>query len=182
MSRLKERYTKEVQRKLIERFGYGNIHQVPRLVKVVLNMSVGEAIQNSKALDAASKDLMMISGQKPVITKAKKSIAAFKLRAGMNIGCKVTLRSTRMYAFLDKFFNVVAPRQRDFRGLKPRAFDGKGSYSVGLRELFQFPEIDIEKSDKVRGLDITIVTNAKSDEEAREFLTLMGLPLQKGRE
>lgn len=182
MSRLKERYAKEVQRKLIERFGYGNVHQVPRLLKVVLNMSVGEAIQNSKALDAAAKDLMMISGQKPVITKAKKSIAAFKLRAGMNIGCKVTLRSARMYAFLDKFFNIVAPRQRDFRGLKPRAFDGKGSYSVGLRELFQFPEIDIEKSDKVRGLDITIVTSAKSDEETREFLTLMGLPLQKGRE
>jgi large subunit ribosomal protein L5 len=181
MSRLKERYAKEVQQQLVERFGYANINQVPKLVKVVLNMSVGEAIQNSKALDAAVKDMTLISGQKPIITKAKKSIAAFKLREGMNIGCKVTLRGARMYAFLDKFFNVVAPRQRDFRGLKPNAFDGKSSYSVGLRELFQFPEIDLEKADKARGLDITIVTSASSDEETRELLTRMGLPLQKGR-
>ena len=181
MSRLKERYNSEVKRELIERFGYANVNQVPRLVKVVLNMSVGEAIQNSKALDSAVKDLTAISGQRPVITKAKKSIAAFKLREGMNIGAKVTLRGERMYVFLDKFFNIVAPRQRDFRGLKPHAFDGKSSYSVGLKELFQFPEIDLEKADKARGLDITIVTTAKSDEETRELLTRMGLPLQKGR-
>ena len=181
MSRMKELYNNEIKRKLVERFGYANINQVPRLEKVVLNMSVGEAIQNSKALDSAVKDLTAISGQKPVITKAKKSIAAFKLREGMSIGAKVTLRGARMYAFLDKFFSIVAPRQRDFRGLKPHAFDGHGSYSVGLKEQYTFPEIDFDKTDKARGLDITIVTSAKRDEEAKELLTLLGLPLQKGR-
>lgn len=181
MFKLKERYHGKVRRELIERFGYQNVNQVPRLVKVVLNMSVGEAIQNSKALDAAVKDMIAISGQRPVITKAKKSIAAFKLREGMNIGAKVTLRGERMFSFLEKFFFVVTPRQRDFHGLKRHAFDGHGNYSIGLTEQYTFPEIDFDKTDKARGLDITIVTTAKTDEEAREFLERMGLPLQKGR-
>jgi large subunit ribosomal protein L5 len=178
--KLKDRYQETVKRELIERFAYKNVNEVPRLEKVVLNMSVGEAIQNSKALDAAVKDLTVISGQKPIITKAKKSIAAFKLREGMNIGAKVTLRGERMYSFLEKFFFVVTPRMRDFRGLKPHAFDGHGNYSVGLTEQYTFPEIDFDKTDKARGLDITIVTTAKTDEEAREFLLRMGLPLKKG--
>jgi large subunit ribosomal protein L5 len=157
------------------------VHQVPKLDKVVINMSVGEAIQNSKVLDVAMKELETISGQKPIITKAKKSIAAFKLREGMNVGGKVTLRGERMYVFLDKLFNIVLPRIRDFRGLNRKSFDGRGNYNLGLREQIVFPEINFDRVDKMRGMDIVIVTTAKSDEEATEFLTQMGLPLQKER-
>ena len=157
------------------------MHQVPKLDKVVLNMSVGDAIVNSKVLDIAAKELEVISGQKPVITKAKKSIAAFKLREGMNIGAKVTLRGDRMYIFLDKLFNIVLPRIRDFRGLPKKSFDGRGNYNLGLKEQTVFPEINYDKVDKLRGMDIVIVTTAKTDEEATEFLKAMGLPLQKDR-
>jgi large subunit ribosomal protein L5 len=180
--RLRERYNGDVRKKLIEKFGYENVHQVPKLEKVVINMSVGEAIQNSKILDVAAKELETISGQKPVITKAKKSIAAFKLREGMNIGAKVTLRGDRMYVFLDKLFNIVLPRIRDFRGLARKSFDGRGNYNLGLKEQIVFPEINFDKVDKLRGMDIVIVTTAKTDEEATEFLTQMGLPLQKERQ
>lgn len=178
-SRLKEKYTSQVRQSLQERFQYKNPMQVPKLQKVVINMSVGDAIQTSKALDAAVGELTTISGQKPIITKAKKSIAAFKLREGMNIGAKVTLRGERMYDFLDKLFNVVLPRIRDFRGLNRRSFDGRGNYNLGLREQLVFPEINFDKVDKARGMDIVIVTTARNDEEATEFLTQMGLPLQK---
>jgi large subunit ribosomal protein L5 len=180
-TRLRERYEGDVRKKLIEKFGYTNVHQVPKLDKVVINMSVGEAIQNSKVLDTAVKELETISGQKPVITKAKKSIAAFKLREGMSIGAKVTLRGERMYVFLDKLFNIVLPRIRDFRGLNRKSFDGRGNYNLGLREQIVFPEINYDRVDKMRGMDIVIVTTAKNDEEATEFLTQMGLPLQKER-
>jgi len=179
-SRLKERYDTVVRKHLQDKFGYKNVHQIPKLEKVVVNMSVGEAIQNPKALDAAAGELAAITGQKPVITKAKKSIAAFKLRAGMNLGAKVTLRGERMYVFLDKLFTIVLPRIRDFRGLPAKSFDGRGNYNLGLREQLVFPEINFDKVDKTRGMDITIVTTAKSDEEASEFLTAMGLPLRKG--
>ncbi|MDP9104646.1 MAG: 50S ribosomal protein L5 [Candidatus Eremiobacteraeota bacterium] len=178
-ARLREKYQSEVIPKLKERFDYKNPMQIPKLEKVVINMSVGEAIQNSKALEKAVDELTTISGQKPVITKAKKSIAAFKLREGMNIGAKVTLRGERMYVFLDKLFNVVLPRIRDFRGLNRKSFDGRGNYNLGLREQLVFPEINFDKVDKARGMDIVIVTSAKNDEEATEFLTQMGLPLQK---
>jgi large subunit ribosomal protein L5 len=177
--RLKEKYDAEVRGKLQERFKYSNPMQIPKLEKVVINMSVGDAIQNSKTLDVAVRELTTISGQKPVITKAKKSIAAFKLREGMNIGAKVTLRGERMYVFLDKLFNIVLPRIRDFRGLNRKSFDGRGNYNLGLKEQLVFPEIDFDKVDKARGMDIVIVTTAKNDEEATEFLTHMGLPLQK---
>ena len=180
-TRLRERYDGDVRKKLIEKFGYKNLHQVPKLDKVVINMSVGEAITNSKVLDTAAQELQAISGQKPVITKAKKSIAAFKLREGMNIGAKVTLRGERMYVFLDKLFNIVLPRIRDFRGLSRKSFDGRGNYNMGLREQIVFPEINYDRVDKMRGMDIVIVTTAKNDEEATEFLTQMGLPLQKER-
>jgi len=179
--RLREKYQTDVRKKLIDKFGYSNVHQVPKLSKVVINMSVGEAIQNSKVLDTAVKELETISGQKAVITKAKKSIAAFKLREGMSIGAKVTLRGERMYVFLDKLFNIVLPRIRDFRGLNRKSFDGRGNYNLGLREQIVFPEINFDRVDKMRGMDIVIVTTAKSDEEATEFLTQMGLPLQKER-
>ncbi len=179
MNRLKEKYDKEVRSRLRERFGYHNVHQIPRLEKVVVNMSVGDAITNSKVLDTAVAELQAISGQKPIVTKAKKSIAAFKLREGMNIGAKVTLRGDRMYVFLDKLFNVVLPRIRDFRGLPRKSFDGRGNYNMGLREQIVFPEINFDKVEKMRGMDIVIVTTAKNDEEATEFLTAMGLPLQK---
>jgi len=181
ITRLREKYDSEVRQKLVEKFGYTNFHQVPKLDKVVINMSVGEAIQNSKILDVAMKELETISGQKPIITKAKKSIAAFKLREGMNVGGKVTLRGERMYVFLDKLFNIVLPRIRDFRGLNRKSFDGRGNYNLGLREQIVFPEINFDRVDKMRGMDIVIVTTAKSDEEATEFLTQMGLPLQKER-
>lgn len=178
-ARLREKYEKEVRSKLRDKFGYGNVHQIPKLEKVVINMSVGEAISNGKVLDTAVSELQAISGQKPIVTKAKKSIAAFKLREGMNIGAKVTLRGERMYVFLDKLFNIVLPRIRDFRGLPRKSFDGRGNYNLGLREQIVFPEINYDKVDKMRGMDIVIVTSAKNDEEATEFLTAMGLPLQK---
>lgn len=178
-ARLREKYQKDVRKQLQERFGYQNVNQIPKLEKVVINMSVGDAISNSKVLDTAVNELQAISGQKPVVTKAKKSIAAFKLREGMNIGAKVTLRGERMYVFLDKLFNVVLPRIRDFRGLPRKSFDGRGNYNMGLREQIVFPEINFDKVDKMRGMDIVIVTTAKNDEEATEFLTAMGLPLQK---
>jgi len=178
-SRLKQKYDKEVRKQLQERFGYRNVHEIPKLEKVVINMSVGDAISNSKVLDTAVSELQAISGQKPVVTKAKKSIAAFKLREGMSIGAKVTLRGERMYVFLDKLFNVVLPRIRDFRGLPRKSFDGRGNYNMGLREQIVFPEINFDKVEKMRGMDIVIVTSAKNDEEATEFLTAMGLPLQK---
>lgn len=178
-SRLREKYEKDVRGQLRERFGYKNPHQIPKLDKVVINMSVGEAIANPKALDAAAAEMQAISGQKPVIAKAKKSIAAFKLRQGVNIAAKVTLRGDRMYVFLDKLFNVVLPRIRDFRGLSRKSFDGRGNYNLGLREQIVFPEINYDKVDKMRGMDIVIVTTAKNDEEATEFLSAMGLPLQR---
>jgi large subunit ribosomal protein L5 len=178
-SRLKEKYTNEVHKTMLEKFGYKNVMQVPKLDKVVINMSVGDAIQNSKILDVAIKELEAISGQKPFTTKAKKSIAAFKLREGMNVGCKVTLRGDRMYVFLDKLFNVVLPRIRDFRGLSRKSFDGRGNYNMGLKEQLVFPEVNFDKVDKARGMDIVIVTTAKTDEEATVFLESMGLPLQK---
>src|SRR5579872_3193637 len=177
--RLKEKYQGQVRKHLQDTFGYKNVNQIPKLEKVVLNMSVGDAIANAKALDAAVSEMQAISGQKPVVTKAKKSIAAFKLREGMNIGAKVTLRGDRMYVFLDKLFNIVLPRIRDFRGLPRKSFDGRGNYNLGLREQIVFPEINFDKVDKMRGMDIVIVTTAKNDEEATEFLTAMGLPLQK---
>ncbi len=179
--RLKEMYEKQIRPQLQERFGYKNVNQIPKLEKVVVNVSVGEAIANPKALDAAVNELAAITGQRPIVTKAKKSIAAFKLRAGTNIGAKVTLRGDRMYVFVDKLFNVVLPRIRDFRGLPAKSFDGRGNYNLGLREQLVFPEINYDKVDKARGMDVTIVTTAKSDEEASEFLVAMGLPLQKGR-
>jgi large subunit ribosomal protein L5 len=177
--RLREKYEQQVVPELRKRFGYENPHQIPKLEKVVLNMSVTDAIANSKALDAAVAELQTISGQKAIITKAKKSIAAFKLREGMNIGAKVTLRGERMYVFLDKLFNIVLPRIRDFRGLSRRSFDGRGNYNMGLREQLVFPEINYDKVDKARGMDIVIVTSARTDEEATVFLESMGLPLQK---
>ena len=179
--RLKEKYKGEVRTKLQDRFSYANPMMVPKLEKVVINMSVGDAIVNSKALDVAIAELQTISGQKAVKTVAKKSIAAFKLREGMNIGAKVTLRGERMYIFLDKLFNIVLPRIRDLRGLSRKSFDGRGHYNLGLREQLVFPEINFDKVDKARGMDIVIVTTAKTDEEATEFLTAMGLPLQKAR-
>jgi large subunit ribosomal protein L5 len=178
--RLKEKYKSQVAPQLKEKFGYKNVHQIPKFEKVVINMSVTDAISNSKALDVALQELQTISGQKPVITKAKKSIAAFKLREGMNIGGKVTLRGERMYVFLDKLFNIALPRIRDFRGLSRKSFDGRGNYNMGLREQLVFPEINFDKVDKARGMDIVIVTTAKNDEEATAFLESMGLPLQKG--
>ena len=177
--RLKEKYKNQVAPQLKEKFGYKNVHQIPKFDKVVINMSVTDAISNSKALDVALQELQTISGQKPVITKAKKSIAAFKLREGMNIGGKVTLRGERMYVFLDKLFNIVLPRIRDFRGLSRKSFDGRGNYNMGLREQLVFPEINYDKVDKARGMDIVIVTTARNDEEATVFLESMGLPLQK---
>lgn len=176
VSRLKEKYQKEVVPALMEKFGYKNVMEVPRLAKVTVNMGLGEAIQNPKAIDAAVEDLKAITGQKPVVTRAKKSIAAFKLRAGMQIGAKVTLRGERMYDFVDKLFNIVLPRVRDFRGVPPKAFDGRGNFTLGLREQIIFPEIDYDKVDRVRGMNITFVTTAKTDEEARELLRLLGMP------
>jgi large subunit ribosomal protein L5 len=179
MERLRETYERQIRPQLQTRFGYKNVNQIPKLEKVVVNMSVGEAIANPKALDAAVSELAAITGQRPIVTKAKKSIAAFKLRAGTSIGAKVTLRGDRMYVFVDKLFNVVLPRIRDFRGLPAKSFDGRGNYNLGLREQLVFPEINYDKVDKTRGMDVTIVTTAKTDEEAAEFLTAMGLPLQK---
>ena len=176
MDRLQEKYQKEVVPALTEKFGYKNIMQLPKIEKVIINMGVGEAVGNPKALDAAVSDLTIISGQKPLLTRAKKSLAAWKLRQGMPIGCKVPLRGVRMYQFLDKFMNVALPRVRDFRGVSDKAFDGRGNYAVGLKEQLIFPEIDYDKIDKIRGMNIVIVTTAKTDEEARELLKLMGMP------
>ena len=178
MERLKEKYQKEVVPALTEKFGYKNVMQLPKVEKVIINMGVGEAVGNPKALDAAVTDLTAIAGQKPQLTRAKKSLAAWKLREGMPIGCKVTLRGTRMYQFLDKFMNVALPRVRDFRGVSEKAFDGRGNYAVGLREQLIFPEIDYDKIDKIRGMNIVIVTSAHTDEEAKELLRLMGMPFR----
>ncbi|NLJ72218.1 MAG: 50S ribosomal protein L5 [Syntrophomonadaceae bacterium] len=178
MARLYEQYKNEVTPKLMEKFQYKNIMQVPKIDKVVLNIGVGEAVQNPKALDGAVNDLTIISGQKPVITKAKKSIATYKLREGMSIGCKVTLRGERMYEFLDRLINFSLPRVRDFRGVSANAFDGRGNYSLGIKEQTIFPEIDYDKIDKIRGLEVIIVTTAKTDEEARELLKEMGMPFR----
>jgi large subunit ribosomal protein L5 len=179
MLRLKEKYKQEVIARMKEKFEYENILMVPRLEKVVVSMGVGEAIANPKVLDVAVEDMKQIVGQSPVVTKAKKSVAAFKLRAGVKIGCKVTLRGEKMYIFLDKLFNVVLPRIRDFRGLSPKSFDGRGNYAFGLKEQIIFPEIEYDKVDKVRGMDINIVTTAATDEEAKYFLKLMGCPLRE---
>jgi len=176
MNRLKEKYIKEVLPAMQARFNYSNIMEVPKLVKVVVNIGMGEAIANPKSMDGAVADLKRITGQKPIITKAKKSVAAFKVRTGMSIGAKVTLRSKRMYDFTDKLFNVALPRVRDFRGVSDKSFDGRGNYSLGVREQLMFPEIDYDKIDKLRGMDIVFVTTAKSDEEAKALLSLMGMP------
>jgi large subunit ribosomal protein L5 len=175
MSRLKEKYLKEIVPVMIKEFGYRNVMEVPKLEKVVLNMGLGEAIHNIKVLDSAVEELALISAQKPVITRAKRSIASFKLREGMPIGCMVTLRSERMYYFLDKLFNVALPRVRDFRGLSDKAFDGRGNYTLGIKEQIIFPEINYDKIDKVKGLNITIVTTTKTDAEGRFLLEKMGL-------
>lgn len=178
MSRLKEKYKQDIVPAMLKKFGYKNAMQVPKLEKVVVSMGVGEAIQNSKTMDFAVNDLMIITGQKPITTKAKKSIAAFKLREGMTIGAKVTMRGERMYEFVDRLFSIAIPRIRDFRGISPKSFDGRGNYSMGVREQLIFPEIEYDKIDKVRGMDITFVTTAKTDEEAKELLTLMGMPFK----
>ena len=175
MARLRDYYIKEVVHALIKDFNYKNRMQVPKLEKIVVNMGVGEAIQNIKALDNAVADLSMIVGQKPVITKAKKSIATFKLRQGMSIGCRVTLRGDRMYEFFDRLVNVAFPRVRDFRGISTKSFDGRGNFAIGLKEQIIFPEIDYDKIDKIRGMNIVIVTSAKTDDEARQLLKLMGV-------
>ncbi|MBQ7097624.1 MAG: 50S ribosomal protein L5 [Clostridia bacterium] len=179
MMRLEERYTKEIKDALMKKFQYKSVMQIPKLDKVVINIGVGEAKENSKAIDYAMNDLALITGQKPVITKAKKSVAQFKVREGMNIGCKVTLRGSKMYEFVDRLFNAALPRVRDFRGINPNAFDGRGNYSLGIKEQLIFPEIDYDKIDKIRGMDIIFVTTAQTDEEARELLTLMGAPYTK---
>jgi large subunit ribosomal protein L5 len=178
MSQLKEFYEKEAVPKLTKTFNYKNIMQVPRLEKVVLNMGLGEAIQNIKLLDAAAEELQIIAGQHPVITRAKKSIAAFKLREGMPIGCMVTLRRTRMYDFFYKLVNVALPRVRDFRGISGKAFDGRGNYSLGIKEHIIFPEIEYDKIDKIKGLNISVVTSARNDEEGKELLRLLGMPFR----
>lgn len=175
-ARLKEKYKSEVAQAMMQKFGYKNVMEIPKVEKVVINMGVGEAVGNPKVLDAAVADMTLIAGQKPVVTRAKKSIAAFKIREGMPIGAKVTMRGERMYQFLDKLINISLPRVRDFRGVNPKSFDGRGNYTLGIKEQLIFPEIDYDKIDKIRGMDIIIVTTAKTDEEARELLRLMGMP------
>ncbi|MBR6294803.1 MAG: 50S ribosomal protein L5 [Lachnospiraceae bacterium] len=179
MARLKETYTKEIAPAMQKKFGYKNVMQIPKLDKIVINMGVGEAKENAKALESAVKDMETISGQKAVITKAKKSIANFKIREGLSIGCKVTIRGEKMYEFADRLINLSLPRVRDFRGVNPNAFDGRGNYALGIKEQLIFPEIEYDKVDKVRGMDIIFVTTAKSDEEARELLTMFGMPFAK---
>lgn len=179
MNRLKAKYLNEVSPALVSKFGYTSVMQVPKVDKIVINMGVGDAVQNTKSLDAAVEELTTIAGQKPVVTKAKKSIAGFRLREGMPIGAKVTLRGERMYEFLDKLISISLPRVRDFRGVSKKAFDGRGNYTLGVKEQLIFPEIDYDKVSKVRGMDIVIVTTANSDEEARELLTQFGMPFQK---
>ena len=179
MTRMRAKYEEEVRKALMEKFGYKSPMQIPKLDKIIINIGVGEAKDNAKALEAAVSDLATITGQKPVITKAKKSVANFKIREGMNLGCKVTLRSDRMYEFLDRLFSVALPRVRDFRGINPNSFDGRGNYALGIKEQLIFPEIDYDKIDKIRGMDIIFVTTANTDEEARELLSLMGAPFYK---
>ena len=179
MARMKDFYKAEVAPALMNKFGYKSVMQIPKLDKIVINVGAGEAKENAKAIDAISGDLAKITGQKPVVCKAKKSVANFKLREGMPIGVKVTLRGERMYDFLDRLFNVALPRVRDFRGINPNSFDGRGNYNMGIREQLIFPEIDYDKVDKVRGMDICFVTTANTDEEARELLTQMGAPFTK---
>jgi large subunit ribosomal protein L5 len=179
MSRLRELYENEIAPRLAEEFQLKNPMQVPKVSKVVLNMGLGEAIQNVKILDSAAAELTLVSGQKPVITRARQSIAAFKLRKGMPIGCMVTLRGTRMFEFLDKLVNVALPRVRDFRGVSPKGFDGRGNYSLGVKEQIIFPEIDYDKIDKIKGMNITIVTTAPNDEQGRSLLAMMGMPFRK---
>ena len=179
MSRFKEKYQNETKPALMEKFNYSSVMEVPKLDKIVINMGVGDAVQNPKALDTAVEELQLISGQKPLITRAKKSIAGFKLREDMPIGAKVTLRGARMYDFLDKLISVSLPRVRDFRGISKKAFDGRGNYTLGIKEQLIFPEIDYDKVNKVRGMDIVIVTTANTDEESREMLTNLGMPFQK---
>ena len=177
--RLEEKYTKEIKDALMQKYNYKSVMQIPKLDKVVVNMGVGDARENSKAVERAANDLGLITGQKPVITKARKSVATFKVREGMNIGCKVTLRGSKMYEFVDRLFNAALPRVRDFRGINPNSFDGRGNYALGIKEQLIFPEIDYDKIDKIRGMDIIFVTTAETDEEARELLTLMGAPFTR---
>ena len=179
MSRLKEQYENEIKDAMIKKFGYKNTMEVPKLDKVVVNMGVGEAKENAKILEAAMGDMEIITGQKPVATRSKNSIANFKIREGMPIGCKVTLRGEKMYEFVDRLVNLALPRVRDFRGVNPNAFDGRGNYALGIKEQLIFPEIEYDKIDKVRGMDIIFVTTAKTDEEARELLTLFNMPFAK---
>jgi large subunit ribosomal protein L5 len=179
MNRLKEKFNKEISPALMSKFNYKSVMEVPKLEKIVINMGVGDAVANAKALDMAVEELALISGQKPVITKAKKSIAGFRLREGMPIGAKVTLRGERMYEFIDKLISVSLPRVRDFRGVSKKSFDGRGNYTMGVKEQLIFPEIDYDKVSKVRGMDIVIVTTANTDEEARELLTSFGMPFKK---
>lgn len=179
MARLKEIYKNEVVDAMMKKFGYKNVMQVPKLDKIVINMGIGEAKDNSKILDSAVKDLGIISGQKAVLTKAKKSVANFKIREGMAIGCKVTLRGEKMYDFADRLINLALPRVRDFRGVNPNAFDGRGNYALGIKEQLIFPEIEYDKIDKIRGMDVIFVTTAKTDEEARELLAQFGMPFKK---
>lgn len=179
MNRLKERYNNEIVKSLMEKYNYTSIMQTPKIEKIVINIGVGDAVSNSKLLDDAVAELTLISGQKPVVTKAKKSIAGFKLREGMPIGCKVTLRGERMYEFLDKLVSISLPRVRDFRGVSKNAFDGRGNYTLGVKEQLIFPEINFDKVNKLRGMDIVIVTTANTDDEGRELLTQLGMPFQK---
>lgn len=179
MARVRDRYNEEVVTALTSDFGYKNVYEVPKLQKIVVNIGLGEAVQNGRAIDAAVNDLRLITGQAPVVTRAKKSIAAFKLRAGMPIGAMVTLRGERMYEFYDRLTAVALPRIRDFRGVSPNAFDGRGNYTLGLREQLMFPEIDYDQIDKVRGLEVSFVTTAKTDEEGRRLLSLLGMPFAK---
>lgn len=179
MSRLKEIYSNEIVDAMTKKFGYKNVMQVPKIEKVVINMGVGEAKENSKILDSAISDLEIITGQKAVVTKAKNSVANFKIREGMPIGCKVTLRGEKMYEFVDRLINLALPRVRDFRGVNPNAFDGRGNYALGIKEQLIFPEIEYDKVDKVRGMDVIFVTTAHTDEEARELLTLFNMPFSK---
>jgi large subunit ribosomal protein L5 len=179
MNQLREKYEKEIVPSLMEKFNYKSVMEVPKIEKIVINMGVGDAVQNAKALDSAVEELAQLSGQKPVITRAKKSIAGFRLREGMPIGAKVTLRGERMYDFLQKLIAVALPRVRDFRGVSNKAFDGRGNYTLGVKEQLIFPEIDYDKVNKVRGMDIVIVSTAKTDEEARELLTQLGMPFKK---
>lgn len=179
MARLKDYYQKDVAPALMKKFSYKNVMQIPKLEKIVINVGAGEAKENSKVIDSVISDLSLITGQRPVVTTAKKSVANFKVRAGMKIGAKVTLRGDRMYEFIDRFFNVALPRVRDFRGINPNSFDGRGNYNMGVKEQLIFPEIEYDKIDKVRGMDICFVTTAKTDEESRELLSLMGAPFAK---